>query len=487
MGEMKDIFAERRDKLNRLKAAKARPYGGRYENTVSAESVRGDFNEGETVRLTGRVMALRLHGKSVFADIQDRTGRLQFYLKKNLVGEEEFNLFVDNIDIGDIIGLEGETFKTKTGEPTVLVKAYCFLSKSLKPLPEKWHGLKDIEARYRHRYLDLTVNEKSRRVFATRVSMINFIREFLNGLGFTEVETPMMHPIAGGAAGKPFQTYHESLRAKLFLRIAPELYLKKLLVGGMEKVYEINRSFRNEGISPRHNPEFTMLEVYQAYSDYDGMMQLTRELITGLADKILMTEQFDYQGRTVDLSKWETVSFAGMMKDKFDISPDEDAGTWIKKLKNKGADISAKDGRLPRNQLLHLIADLIEPVNERGFPVFVTDLFSELCPLAKRKDDNPLLSERFELFIAGMEVANAYSELNDPLEQKERFTEQVKEDPEKKIDESFVEALEYGMPPAGGLGIGVDRLAMLFTDSASIRDVILFPQLKTQEEKEARR
>jgi lysyl-tRNA synthetase class 2 len=390
----------------------------------------------------------------------------------------------DNIDRGDIVGVEGETFKTRTGEPSVIVKKLTILSKSLRPLPEKWHGLKDVETRYRQRYVDLIVNDEVRQIFVTRSRIVAYIRSFLDGRGFLEVETPMMQSIPGGAAGKPFKTFHEALGIDLFLRIAPELYLKRLLVGGIDKVYEINRNFRNEGISVRHNPEFTMLEVYEAYSDCEGMMRLTEELVTSLAKEVIGGTALEYQGKSIDLSKWERVSFAELMKEKFGIVPSDSRESWLKKLKAKGVEIEGKD--ISRTQIINIVGELVEP-KAGNHPVFVVDMFTEMCPLAKKKKDNPLLSDRFELYMGGMEIANAYSELNDPIEQRARLEEDLHntmnderrtKNERRIIDEDFVTALEYGMPPAGGLGIGIDRLVMILTNSASIRDVVLFPQLK---------
>ena len=485
MEEKGNIFSERRDKLDKLKSAGMDPYGARFDNFLSIRQLLDDFKEEQTVRAAGRVMAVRLHGKSSFGDIKDQTGKVQFYMKEDLAGKQNFDVFVNAVDIGDIIGIEGKTFKTRTGEATILVNNFVVLSKSLRPLPEKWHGLKDIEARYRQRYLDLIVNDDSRKIFESRIKVTNEIRAFLNKRGFLEVETPMMHPIPGGAAGKPFKTHHETLDTDLYLRIAPELYLKKLLVGGFEKVYEMNRSFRNEGISPRHNPEFTMLEVYQAYSDCRGMMELTEELVMHVARTVFGKTEFEFQGHKVDLSKWEKISFAELMKSNYGITPDQDTKTLIKKLADKGVKIADDNGKLPKNQILNIITDLVAPVSAEGHPVFVLDLYSALCPLAKKKKDNPLLSDRFELFVAGMEVANAYSELNDPIEQRERFIEQAESEDGEKIDEDFVNALEHGMPPAGGLGIGIDRLVMILTNAASIRDVILFPQLRREQKENA--
>ncbi|MBN2097161.1 MAG: lysine--tRNA ligase [Candidatus Omnitrophica bacterium] len=455
-------------------------YGRRFEKLFTVKELVENFQEAKPVQIAGRVFALRSHGKSLFGDLKDQGAKMQFYLQADAVGQEKFDFFVNNIDIGDIISLKGELFKTRTQEPTIKVGQFSLLSKALRPLPEKWHGLKDVEMRFRQRYLDLLVNERVREIFILRSRLITKIRQFLDGRGYLEVETPMLHQLAGGAAGEPFKTYHHALDTDLFLRIAPELYLKQLLVGGLEKVYELNRSFRNEGISTRHNPEFSMLEVYTAYADYRDVMQLTQDLITSLAREFFNKEELNYQGKTIDLARWEEVSFQDLMGKNFDIYPDQDKKTWVAKLKKKG--IKLEKGKLSRSQLLNIIADLIAP-EVSSHPVFVTDLYTELCPLAKTKQDNPQLSERFELFIGGLELANAYSELNDPREQRVRFSQQLAGGDEKqKLDEGFLRALEYGLPPAGGLGIGIDRLVMLFTDSPSIREVILFPQLKPEKE-----
>ncbi len=482
--EESELIKQRRAKLDAINRKGIYAYGGRFETTSSIKELTGNFTEGKAVTLAGRLMACREHGKAKFYDLKDSTSKIQLYVKADIIGEEGFELS-DNLDIGDFVGVKGETFKTRTGEPSIKATELVILSKSLRPLPEKWHGLKDIETRYRQRYVDLVMNDDVKKVFITRSRVVSEIRSFLDNKGFIEVETPMMQSIPGGAAGKPFKTHHEALDIALYLRIAPELYLKRLLVGGFDRVYEINRNFRNEGISTRHNPEFTMLEVYEAYSDCAGMMKLTEELITNLAQKILGKTTFEYQGKTVDLSRWERISFAQLMKEQFGIIPEESQEEWIKKLKKKGVEIEGKE--LSRTQVINIVGELIEP-KAHNHPVFVIDIFKEMCPLAKCKKDNPLLTDRFELYIGGMEIANAYSELNDPIEQKARFEEDLKEvhDPRstihdpRKIDDDFVRALEYGMPPAGGLGIGIDRLVMILTDSASIRDVILFPQLKPE-------
>lgn len=468
----------RLEKLAAIRKKGICAYPRRFEKSTDIKKLVDSFQEGKEVQTAGRITALRSHGKSIFGDLKDQSGKIQFYLKSDAVGKENYQFFFNNIDIGDIIGVKGKLFKTRTQEPTIEVSSYTLLTKSLRPLPEKWHGLQDVESRFRQRYLDLLANEKVKEIFILRSRIISEIRKFLDGRGYLEVETPMLQQLAGGATGNPFKTHHAALACDLFLRIAPELYLKRLLVGGFDKVYEVNRSFRNEGISTRHNPEFTMLEVYTAYADYQDVMKLTEELIKTLAEQLFGKLQLNYQGKEIDLSHWERYSFQELMEKNFDLHPDEDKKAWVAKLAKKGIKLEHK--RLSRSQILNIIADLIEP--EAGqFPAFVTDLYTELCPLARTKKEDPFLTERFELFIGGLEVANAYSEVNDPQEQRKRFSAQLVEKEEKqKIDEDFLRALEYGMPPAGGLGIGIDRLVMLFTDSPSIREVILFPQLKPE-------
>ncbi|MCM8805015.1 MAG: lysine--tRNA ligase, partial [Candidatus Omnitrophica bacterium] len=428
----------------------------------------------------GRIMAIRKHGNASFADLVDWTGKIQLYFKKDIIGEENYNIF-KQIDIGDIIGVEGELFKTKTGEKTIFVKNFKFLSKSLRPLPEKWHGLKDIEIRFRKRYLDLIMNENVREIFKKRIEILKYIREFLNNIGFIEVETPMMHPIPGGAEAKPFITYHNALDMELYLRIAPELYLKRLLVGNFEKIYEINRSFRNEGISTLHNPEFTMLELYSAYGDYEEMMEITEKLICYLGEKILDSLEFKYQEEKINLSRpWKRIKWKDIFKEYTDIDNWKDEKKINEKIKEYQIEIEENTNIFEKLETIFkkkIQPYLINPTFVIGYPV-------EISPLAKRFKDDPEMTERFELFIGGIEIANAYSELNDPIEQLKRFEEKFKEkeDKEKRIDYDFIEALEYGMPPAGGLGIGIDRLVMLFTNSSSIREVIFFPLLKPKNE-----
>lgn len=477
--DMNEFVKQRLDKLNALKEIGIEPYGSHFNKPLSIEKLISSFTEGAEVETAGRITALREHGKSAFLDLRDSSGRMQVYIKSNVIGDDLFNNIFKRLDIGDILGVKGELFKTRTGEITINAKEITLLAKGLRPLPEKWHGLKDIEIRYRQRYVDLIVNEEVRKVFQLRSRIIYSIRRFLDEKGFLEVETPMMHSLAGGAAGEPFKTHHKALDTDLFLRLAPELHLKRLLVGGFDKVYELNRNFRNEGISIRHNPEFTMLEVYEAYSDCRGMMRLTEELFSHVAKEVLGSTKIKFKEEELDLSTpWPVWSFAEEIKNKFDINPDDPAEEWIKKLKKKGMDFKGKD--ITRSQIVNIISEMLEP-ETKDKPIFVVDLFAELCPLAKRNRDNPLLTDRFELFMGGMEVANAYSELNDPIEQRSRFEEQlVGQEDVKAIDEDFVRALEYGMPPAGGLGIGIDRLVMLLADQPSIRDVILFPQLKPE-------
>jgi lysyl-tRNA synthetase class 2 len=480
--ELNEIIQQRKAKLVALKDRGVPVYDKPFPNRLDIAEVINNFQEGKKVSISGRLMAKRLHGKVIFADLQDSTGRIQLYTKSDFVGQEKFSL-LDNIEIADFISVTGELFKTHTGELTVKVEEFVILSKALRPLPEKWHGLKDIEVRYRQRYLDLISNEEVKKVFILRSQIIRSIRDSLDERGFLEVETPMMHSIAGGASGRPFKTHHNEYDMDLYMRIAPELYLKRLLVAGLDKVYEINRSFRNEGVSIKHNPEFTMLEVYASFANYEHMMHLCESLIVGVAQRVFGKMNFVYQGKQIDLTPpWKRISFAELVKEKFAISPEDKEDAVLGKLKAKGF---AKDKEsLTRSQINKIIEDILEQ-DMNVNPTFVTDYFTSLCPLAKARKDNPLISERFELFIAGMEVANAYSELNDPLEQRRRFEEEIKnaqETENKVVDEDYVLALEHGMPNAGGLGIGIDRLVMLLTDQPSIRDVILFPLLRPVEE-----
>jgi len=480
--ELNEIIQQRKQKLENLRAKGILSYPSQAPAHIAIGQVLADFQEGRKVGLCGRITAKRQHGKAIFMDSKDSGGKIQLYIKLDIVGADVFAMLED-IDIADVIGAEGELFKTHTGEPTLKVEKLTVLSKALRPLPEKWHGLKDVDLRYRQRYLDLISNDEVRKVFVARSMIIKAIRAYLDKQGFLEVETPMMHNIPGGAAGRPFKTHHNEYHMDLYLRIAPELYLKELLVGGFDKIYEINRSFRNEGVSTRHNPEFTMLEIYEAYSNYEGMMRLAEDFIVSAAKEVSGTLKFSYQGKEIDLSPpWQRRSFADLVKEKFDISAGDDPEVMLKKLNGKGF---ARDAhKLTRSQVAKLIEDILEQDMSVN-PTFVTDYFTNLCPLAKTKKENPLISERFELYIAGLEVGNAYSELNDPVEQRKRFEEEIKElsaDEKKNVDEDYILALEHGMPPAGGLGIGIDRLVMLLTDQPSIREVILFPLLRPAQE-----
>ncbi|MEW6171068.1 MAG: lysine--tRNA ligase [Candidatus Omnitrophota bacterium] len=475
--EINEIIQERINKLKTLSQKGINPYVNSFAPTASIGEVLNNFQEQKKVSLAGRITAKRLHGKAAFLDLKDQTGKIQAYVKEDFVGKEGYEIF-GQLDLGDIVGLTGELFTTHTKEPTIKTQDLVLLTKALRPLPEKWHGLKDVETRYRQRYLDLITNEEVKSVFVKRSLIISKIREILDKKGFLEVETPMMQEIPGGAAGRPFKTHHNEYDIDLFLRIAPELYLKKLLVGGFQKVYEINRNFRNEGVSTRHNPEFTMLELYVAYSDCQGMMRLCQDLISQVAKDVLGTTKINYLDKEINLEPpWQVISFAQAVEDKFSIKPSDSSEEMLEKLHKKGRALGEK--KLSRSQVVKMVEDILQE-NASFSPTFFVDYFTILCPLAKKKQDNPLLSERFELFIGGMEVANAYSELNDPIEQRARLQEELAGGATdlKNIDEDFLLSLEQGMPPAGGLGIGIDRLIMILTNQASIRDVILFPQLK---------
>jgi len=479
--ELNEITQQRLSKRQAIEAIGARVDDCVFRGRAEISSILENFQEAAKAVLAGRITAKRSHGKVSFLDLRDATGRIQLYVKSTELPAGKAKVF-ENIDIADILSVKGELFKTHTGEPTLRVEDFTVLSKAIMPLPEKWHGLKDAELRYRQRYLDIISNEEVKKVFLLRSRIIQEIRKFLDGRGFLEVETPMMHDIPGGAAGRPFKTFHNEYKMDLYLRIAPELYLKRLLVAGLDKVYEINRSFRNEGVSTRHNPEFTMLEVYQAYADYEDMIKLTQDLVVHLAKEVLGTDKLIYQEKNLSLkTPWARLSFAQMVEEKFGIKPGDEPGVMLAKLQAKN--FAGDKDKLTRSQINKIIEEQLEQ-RLLADPTFVTDYFTALCPLAKTKKDNPLISERFELYIAGMEVANAYSELNDPLEQRRRFEEETGElntGEDKGVDTDYCLALEHGMPCAGGLGIGIDRLAMLLTNQPSIRDVILFPLLRTEE------
>jgi len=471
-----DQTEHRHAKLEALRRQGIEPFGGGFPKAVSIQVLVAGFADGKAAVTAGRLTARRVMGKLVFADLRDASGKVQVLVKQDVAGEGAFTL-AQEADLGDIFGVEGSLFKTKTGEITIQAQKVTLLAKALRPLPEKWHGLKDVEIRYRRRYLDLIANEDARRVFQQRSRLLMSLRKTLDDAGYLEVETPMMHDLAGGAAGEPFTTHHKALDIDLYLRLAPELHLKRLLVGGLDKVYEINRSFRNEGLSTRHNPEFTMLEAYEAYGNMDSMMRLVERLITGAARTVTGSLTFEYQGKPVDLTPpWDRVSFAETLE-QMGLKPTSSEADIRRVLEGKGM----KATGLNRSQLVRLVEQLFDP-KARPKPLFVVDYWTELSPLAKAKPDRPEIADRFELFMGGMEVANAYSELNDPVEQRKRLEAQLEaagvKGQERRIDEDFVEALEYGMPPAGGLGVGVDRLAMLLLNQASIKDVILFPLLK---------
>lgn len=479
----------RREKLEQLKQAGKNPFEIlKYDQTHHSNDIKDNFEEmeGKDVSIAGRIMSVRDMGKASFCDVQDKYGRIQVYVKKDEIGEEEYNDF-KTYDIGDIVGIKGFVFKTRKGEISVHAKQVMLLTKSLKPLPEKWHGLKDTEMRYRQRYVDLIVNEEVRDTFVKRTNIIKAIREFLDARGFMEVDTPILATIASGAAARPFITHSNALDIDLYLRIATELYLKRLIVGGFERVYEMGKDFRNEGIDVRHNPEFTMIELYQAYADYNDMMELTENLVAYCAEKVLGTTKITYQGTEIDLTPpWNRLTMVDAVKkysgvDFNDIKTDEEAREVAKKLKvvdelkKKLADCTKGD---ILNAAFEVYAEehLIQPT-------FILDYPVEISPLTKKKNDDPTMTERFEAFIFAREVANAYSELNDPIDQQERFEQQAKDkelgdDEAYATDDDFVNSLEIGMPPTGGLGIGIDRIIMFLTDSYSIRDVILFPTMK---------
>lgn len=456
-------------------------YGGRFLPVESIASILAHFDDKRQVRTAGRLMARRIMGKSVFCDLKDESGRMQIYVKKDDLGEA-FQMFSD-LSIGDIIGIEGYLFTSKMGEKSIHVQKFELLASIMRQLPEKWHGLKDVELRYRNRYVDLIVNDEVRQTFKRRSQIIREIRKFLDGQGFMEVETPMMQPIPGGARAKPFVTHHNTLHTDLYLRVAPELYLKRLLVGGFEKVYEINRNFRNEGISVRHNPEFTMLELYQAYADYHDMMEITETMISNLVFMIHGKYEISFGEKTINFTRpWKRISFYDSLKEKTGID------FRTADIREAGAKLHvASREDLKEMEEVDILNEIFGQQVESGLwdPTFVIDYPTVMTPLAKAKEDNPGEVYRFELFTAHMEIANAFSELNDPVIQRERLMQQKEMIGEhKEIDEDFLTALEYGMPPAGGLGIGIDRLVMLLTNQHSIREVILFPLLKPEKKDE---
>ncbi len=483
---------QRREKAEALSELGVNLYSNSYKpaNAIRELIPKGEHLAAETsdqtrftYTIAGRIISMRKFGKAAFFNLVDSSGRIQVYVKRDGVGDEEFAKF-KKWDIGDIVGIEGKLFKTKTGELSVQADKLVMISKSLRPLPEKWHGLTDVETRYRQRYVDLIVTPESRSVFQKRVEIIRLTREFLCDRGFMEVETPMMQPIPGGATAKPFQTHHNALDMDLYLRIAPELYLKRLLVGGFEKVFEINRNFRNEGLSTRHNPEFTMLEFYQAYATYEDMMDLTEELISWICQEVNGTLEIEYQGTKVNLTPpWNRLTMDEALIEIGGLSPEilQDSEKVFALVKEHGIKLEKQAGiGKAKTELFELL------VEERLIdPTFITSYPTEVSPLARKNEDNPEITDRFELFITGRELANAFSELNDPIDQRQRFEKQIDErgDDEEihpEMDEDYLRALEYGMPSAAGEGIGIDRLVMLLTDTPSIRDVILFPHLKPE-------
>ena len=482
--QLSELLQIRRDKLKTLIEDGRNPYEEvKYERTHHAAPIKEAFEdyENKDVCLAGRMMSKREMGKASFCDILDQTGRIQCYVRVNEIGQEEYERF-KKLDIGDIIGVKGFVFKTRKGEISIHVKELKLLSKSLLPLPEKWHGLKDMDLRYRQRYVDLIVNPEVRKTFENRSRIITSIRNYLDERGYMEVETPVLNTIAGGAAARPFITHHNTLDIDMYMRIATELHLKRLIVGGFEKVYEIGRLFRNEGMDVKHNPEFTTIELYEAYTDYEHIMNLTEDIMINAAIKVLGTTEFTYQGKQINFAKpWARKTMAQAVKEvtgvDFDVNnTDELAREAAKKF---GAEV--KEDATWGEVLYQLFDENVEKTIVQ--PTFIIDHPVDVSPLAKRRKDDPRLTERFELFIVGSEFANAFSELNDPIDQRERFERQValreKGDEEAgMMDEDFINALMYGMPPTGGLGIGIDRFVMLLTDSYSIRDVLLFPTMK---------
>ncbi|GAF17659.1 lysyl-tRNA synthetase [Bacillus sp. JCM 19046] len=494
--ELHDLLAVRKEKLNQLTDRGVNPFGGKYVRTHTSKQMVEQFDaftkeelEGkdEKAILAGRLMTKRGKGKAGFAHIQDLEGQIQIYVRLDAVGEESYETF-KSLDIGDIVGVVGNPFKTNVGEMSVKVTELTLLGKSLRPLPDKYHGLKDVEQRYRQRYLDLITSPESRNTFITRSKIIQVMRRYLDGQGFLEVETPMMHSIPGGASAKPFITHHNTLDMQLYMRIAIELHLKRLIVGGLEKVYEIGRVFRNEGVSTRHNPEFTMIELYEAYADYKDIMELTEGVIAHIAKEVLGSTTVQYGEYEVVLATgWTRVHMVDAIKEKTGVD------FWVE-MTDEEARSLAKEHGVPVKETMsfgHVVNEFFEFFVEETLiqPTFVYGHPLAISPLAKKNEEDPRFTDRFELFIVGREHANAFSELNDPIDQRQRFEAQLVEreqgdDEAHMMDEDFVEALEYGMPPTGGLGIGIDRLVMLLTNAPSIRDVLLFPQMRNREKED---
>ncbi len=480
----------RRQKLERLRQAGIDPYPPRAHRThTAAEAIAafeaGELGEDQLVTLTGRLVAVRIMGKASFAHIEDGSGRIQFYIRRDVVGEETYEFFRRDLDLGDFVEVTGPIFRTRTGEVTVEVRQIRLLAKALLPLPDKWHGLRDVETRYRHRYVDLMVNPWVREIFITRARIVQALRRFLDDHGFLEVETPILQPVYGGAAARPFITHHNQLDQDLYLRISFELYLKRLLVGGYEKVYEIGRDFRNEGVSFKHNPEFTQLEFYWAYADYEKLMDFTEEMIGYVAQAVLGSTRFTYQGHEIDLTPpWRRVTLREVIRERTGIDYVEHptAEELAAAMRERGYETQPKAtwGKLVDS----LLSSQVEPHLIQ--PTFVLDYPRDISPLAKKKPDDPTHVERFELFIGGMELGNAFTELNDPLDQEQRFLEMRRlyapgDEEAHPMDEDYLLAQRYGMPPNGGFGMGIDRFTMLLTDQSSIREVILFPHLRSKE------
>jgi lysyl-tRNA synthetase class 2 len=490
MEPINELLGVRKEKEEFLRAAGIDPYpqergeytaSGRLQDEFGPLSAEEIEQKGRVVSYAGRIIAFRDFGKSCFMHVQDREGRAQVYVRKDVLKSPSYDIF-KKFDVGDIVAAEGKVFKTRTGEVTILADTIKLLTKSLRPLPEKWPGLKDVEERYRRRYVDLIVNQKVRDIFLRRAKIIDYIRSFLTERSYIEVETPMMQVMPGGAVAKPFKTHHNALGLDLYLRIAPELYLKRLIVGGFERVFEINRNFRNEGISVRHNPEFTMLEFYQAYATYEDLMDLTEEMVSTLVTRLFGTTTITFSGREIDFSRpWKRLSMeqalveTGSAEGGFDPALLEDVDAlkgYAKGLGIEGAETMARG---------KVITEIFETLCEEKLiqPTFITQYPVEVSPLAKRSKERPEVTERFELYMSGMEIANGFNELNDPEDQRRRFAEQLKDKEEgAAMDDDYITALEYGLPPTAGEGIGIDRLTMLLTDSQSIREVILFPLLR---------
>lgn len=491
--ELNDQLVVRRQKMQAFRDNGMDPFGGRFERTHLSQEIIEQYGElskeeleeaSREVVIAGRVMTKRGKGKAGFAHIQDLKGQIQIYVRKDAIGEEAYE-FYNTVDLGDILGIKGTVFKTNVGELSIKAKEVEFLTKALRPLPEKFHGLKDIEQRYRQRYLDLLTSESSKETFILRSRIIQSMRRYLDNAGFLEVETPMLHSIAGGAAAKPFVTHHNALDMELYIRIAIELHLKRLIVGGLEKVYEIGRVFRNEGISTRHNPEFTMLELYEAYADYNDIMALTENLVAHIAQEVLGTTTVQYGEDEIDLAVgWKRLHMADAVKEYTGVD-------FWKQMTKEEAQSLAKEHNIdikPTMEVGHVLNEFFEQKVEEQLvqPTFVYGHPVEISPLAKKNPEDERFTDRFELFIVRREHANAFTELNDPIDQRQRFEAQLIEksegnDEAHEMDEDFIEALEYGLPPTGGLGIGIDRLIMLLTNSSSIRDVLLFPQMRPKE------